>query len=172
MGFNFGKFRKAVSDLSAELATLRTEIEAAKRRREDLETLPLAKGCAIRALHAMVDAEAGEYLADLRRMLEPVVRRPLTDFCGPNLRPDLLAAPPTGNHMVKRPGRGVLAFMAAEIKEAIARAVESMEWPEEVGPPPAARRAEIEELDRKIAELEAREQNLLGQADAAGIILR
>ncbi len=161
--FDSPLFRKGADELGAELRTLRQQSEEKKRRREDLETLPLPREDLANSYEKLIDQKAPEYLEQLRRSMDSIIGRPLNE-------PKVLScmsslALTVGNHQINQ--NALVYCLSNMLKQGIRRGIMEMDYPAEVGPPQAERLAEVERLDNEIGKLEAKEEKLLGEAKAA-----
>ena len=151
---------KAVSIFRDEIATVRSKLEAAKRRREDLLAGPLTRADVTALLFSYVDFQADRYPADLQRSIAQLHSErsfksgeTAASRAGEFVAGGLLN--PSGNGPAL--SRTLMYLLRNEVKTGIAAAVEQIqEWPENTGPPLPERAAELAKLEAEIKALEIR----------------
>jgi len=156
-------FRDGLKTLRDEESRLRAQLETARRRREDLLTLKLAKADVVALLVGMVDSKAERYPATLRAAIEGLINSTQTkrDKLGVAIQVRGGIFSPiksSGQSTVAGPEHlevGFCYLFREQIKAAVAQAVEGMDWPAEVGPPPAQRTEELRQLDAQSQRIEA-----------------
>jgi hypothetical protein len=137
-------------------------IEERKRRREDLQALPLPRDDVLELL--------AEYAAACRRRHGAELRRNLQDAL-----PRVMAMPEHSIGLISLT-RGdlsegtLLALFGPAVLDVLRAEIETWDWPE-AGPSRAERRAEIERLDGEIDELERQLDELRREALLAGVRL-
>lgn len=173
--FDLSAIRKSVRDVAARVRELRGEIEQLRRERDIIETAPSARADVKAALQRQVQAGSERYAELLRDHLEPMIRnvRLLSDpkraagsfsMVGATARRDATPTPQSTD----------LVFYAVAgelVSTALGRVVDAMEWPGDEGLPMAQRAVKLADLDRRIADLVAQEQQLVADASDVGLIL-
>jgi hypothetical protein len=164
---NMGVLHHAVAELTGRRDQLVRGIEERKRRREDLAALPLPRSDWLDMLSEYADQRRTEWGQTLQR-----------DFA--ESFPRTTAVPPHGLSLFVRQfgaGRGALdektlfAVFGPQLLAVLREEIKSWNWPEEVGPPRAARAVEIARLDAEISELETELSALRAEAAKAGVRL-
>lgn len=172
MMFDFLGLRKSVESLGSTYQKLRAEIEALKRRREEIDTAPPGRQDMIDILCGNIDQAAQEYPAALLRQIGSAMHGNKTanmkNWRLGMLLPQANAA--DGNIGPQSLMTGLAFIFNAEIKASVARAVQAMEWPDN-SIPLAKREKELSRLDAEIASLEKELAALGSDAAKAGIHL-
>lgn len=146
---------------ASEVKRVREDLERAKRRREDLMSLPPAKADVVELLCGFIDRAADHYPAMLQQSIAGLLRQPL-------IAPEIaqqhteglvltLRHSPAGRH--DRPSlegaEAALMYVHRDaFKKAIADAVNGMPWPQATGPRRRDREAELAKLAVEIPALE------------------
>ena len=173
--FDLSPIRKAVRDVAARVRELRGELEKLRRERDTIETAPAARADVKAVLQRQVQAGGERYAELLRGHIEPLIRNTklLSDpqraagtfsMVGATARRDATPTPQSTD----------LVFYAVAgelVSAALGRVVDAMEWPGDEGLPMAQRAAKLAELDRRIADLTGQEQQLVADANDAGLTL-
>ncbi len=177
----------AIRETKSELGNLQKEIAKLQHRREDLQVLPPPRAELADAVCGWIDARAEKYPAALAAQLSFFIRKPLLTFGhtaadgqvlasesnpigGNKARPAIVHASHIGGNMASPDmiENSLLYLMGDVAKKAIRKAIEQdMEYPDLVGPPMPQRLAEIERLDKKIAELKNQEKEIVDAMEAA-----
>lgn len=165
--FDFLKIKSNIGELTHQLKKLADEIEKLKRRREDLQTLPLPREELCNQLCVMVDAKAAKYPNSLAKALEGLIHKPFYNFA--NSRMDLTINYGGGGVAGVVPEANRCWYHGEEYKNRLRDAVMVMDYPDKVGPPLSERKPAIDKLDKEILKLEQQEETLRQQAEAAGI---
>lgn len=165
---DFGKVREAIASVGEQLASLRAQLEDKKRRHEWLKVAARHPEDVADLAVAAIEINGASWQARLREALEPLRRRPLLEL-DPKKGLALLCAtkPDTTASVIT-----LESALSDVFRDEIARRVRELvlSWdPGEHGPRLAERKAELAKLDAEIEALEAREQELVDQAHAAGI---
>jgi hypothetical protein len=169
----FEKIRSALGGATSELATLRGKLEQLRQRREYLLAAALPRADVEAAIVARVDRLAADYPRQLSRYLSSAsiasTKVSKLDRLADHVRP-LHLAPGGGGATNSAPTASLAEsamcfFLRDTLKERLlaALAEADLAWPAEVGPPAAQRAAELQTLERQIAELEAEERELVDQ---------
>lgn len=153
----------AVASFRKEVASTRSQLETARRRREDLLTAPLCKADVVELLHEYIDCVAPQYPAILKKAFAGVLREGTAlkpELVGSFIHGGLLAATegPQPGHAANTEAlhRGLLFLLRDPIKVALRDAIDQMEWPSNPGLPRKEREAELKRLDREIAALQSK----------------
>jgi hypothetical protein len=157
-------FRSNIAKFQAELTKMREQIEAAKRRREELQVLQLPDDeCADFGAQVLA-RRAADYEKRLLARLSCVTERPLQDATSPGLQMSMLLlggqGPVSGQEL-----EAALAYflhpdqVSAGLKRALAAGVAKR------GPGRAEREAELAKLDAQIAQLETKEKAMLAELE-------
>lgn len=169
--FDFLGLKKSIADIGVQAHTLRADLEAAKRERDEIAAAPVPRSELADVLCQWVDKIGDEYPASLanavRHLRDDAEADPMTRISAPAL----LTCSGAGSDQVIRPA--VLCYLLNDaIKDGMRRAVEEMPYPAAEGLPRAERLKKLEALDKRIAKLEDDLLELHRQADAAGIKLQ
>lgn len=162
---------KAIGMFREEVSTVRTKLEAAKRRREDLLTSALSKADVVLLLHAHIDHEANLFPVDLSRAIALLHNRGDGAIHGLSLGEATPHAVGGRLMCVSEAGpmpdrtryfeHAVFFTLRDQIRKAIAAAIEAIEdWPANVGPPLKERAVELAALEGEIKTLEGRMREL------------
>ena len=169
---DFTLFKTSVQQLGGELKKISASVEAKKQRREDLEILPLPRSDVIADMQTWVK-EYGRhhYLNGLGNVLKIYTNQPL------KRRNTTVGLPPVvclkGGTVTNETGPAAIMYLLGDpICAGFERASNELDGPEDAGPPRAERLREIEKIDAEIGKLEAREAELIGEADKAGVSLK
>lgn len=153
------KFRSSAETIKNELAEAERALELARRRREELLILPPTKSEVVKILCDWVHLEAKKYPTTLRSNLNRLLRErsPLTGAPANGHSayvPDILTIGETGKIPSSAHLQSTLTFFLEDVLcSGIERAVKDLpDW--NAGPAQAERVAELEKVDRTIAELE------------------
>ena len=168
--FDLNIFRTTAQDLKAKAGALRGQLEKARRRREDLMTMPRPKNEVADILGQLVDREADKYPEELRKSAHRLVTEPLRGIEGQELYRvySPLRAPNAGQSGVHDVSIVALCFLFRDqIKSGLRDAVEKMEYPTDTGPALADRAAEIQKLNKEIAQLESQEREMFEAIEKA-----
>ena len=168
--FDFLGLKKSIADIGSQAASLRDQLEAAKREREEVAAAPVPRSELADVLCQWVDKIGDEYPANLvnavRHLRDDAEVDPMTRIGAPAL----LTCSGAGSDQVIRPA--VLCYLLNDaIKDGMRRAADEMPYPAPEGLPRAERLKKLEALDKKIAKLEGELLDLLREADAAGVSL-
>ena len=169
--FDFLGLKKSIADIGVQAHTLRADLEAAKRERDEIAAAPVPRSELADVLCQWVDKLGEQYPAHLvnaaRHLRDDAERDPMDRA----IPPALLTANPGGSDQVIRPA--ALCYLLNDaIKDGMRRAAADMPYPAAEGLPRAERQKKLEALDKRIAKLEGELMELHRQADAAGIHLR
>lgn len=170
--FDFLKVRQSVDGLAKQVREIKSQIEAKKRKREDISTAPAARSD-IRALMArMVEQRAAEHADAFGKMLAQFARRPDNIVNPQGMQQTLvLGTPAVGVAPSARSlEAGLCNILGDAVLAGLLRQVDEMPWPNE-GLPHAERAPLLAKLDREIGELERELAELNGSARAAGIFI-
>lgn len=174
--FNFDVVKRAIGDVGAQLRKLREEREHAMRQREDLQSLPLAKGDFQALLESWVDRQGAGFVERLQTGAGHYLKNPLSTIpenpkapCQPIW---ILTATRNPEDMITHVGLegNLFALMAPALKQGIRAVVDEMDF-SQAGPERSERLQIIEALDAKIVELDNQEKALLEAAESAGVRL-
>lgn len=160
-------FRSVVAGARDQAAATQAEVDRLKSRRKQLNALLLPKADFIAACCESIDREASLWRAEaLPLMLKNFIAQPDSRF-----RLPLLEANGAYSEQGKVYPGPMYALFAPELKKALSNHIEKMDWPTEVGPSRAARRAELTRIDSELNELEAGLKQLRREATANGVDL-
>lgn len=167
-------FKSSVETLKSSIVALEKELELKRRRREDLRTLPLNKAELVDTFCNRVRKAADKYPTTLLGNFNRFSREldPLTGewrkfgYTGDPFH--ILRIADTGKREENADVEQCLMyFFADEICDGIKLAAEKILW--EGGPSRAERVAELDRLDREIAEIEEKLRDMATTAAEAGI---
>jgi hypothetical protein len=168
----FEKIRSALGGATSELATLRAKLEQLRQRREYLQAAALPREDVMAAIVARVDRLGADYPRQLKRYVEAsavtATRYEKLGRLADHVRPLHLVAAngATNSAPTTTLSEAALCYVVGDAIKArllAALAEADLAWPTEVGPPAAQRAAELQTLERQIAELEAEERELVDQ---------
>lgn len=173
MVFNLPFFRSEAQKIVAQARELNQQLERAKRRREELQTLAPPKIEIIAALDAWIDIQVALYEESFGKVLEPFATTPadlgkLTGNGFEHLK--LLTVVPhigltgSADHIA----RNLAALFPDEHKARFRQLVAKLPLSDS-GPRAAERQREIAELDAKIDELESELEQVIEETAAAGL---
>lgn len=169
--FDFSLVKKSVSDVLAQEANLRRDIEAAKREREEIAEAPMQREELAEALAAWVDRMGQEYPKHLMYAARAITMHADRDPLATSLPPALLTCHGGGSGTAVTPS--ALCFLFSDVmKDGLRRAVDAIPFEVEPGLPREERLKRLAALDKKIAKLEEDLLQLHRDADAAGITLK
>lgn len=152
---------KLVQAFRGEVSTLRSQLEKAKRRREELLTAPLAKEDVIELLHAHVDDQAREYRPLLQKAIEALHRERTVDprrvghFVNGGVLSPSEGYQPGLENFRRGLQTGLFFVFGDQLKTALSAAIEGMDWPPDAGAPRAEREAELKRVNAEIVRLQA-----------------
>lgn len=147
------------------LKDVRQQLEVARRRREELLSLPMAKEDLHGLLDEMVSRRAKEYEEALRGRVEHAGHIPLANITSPHLRGATVLL---RNNATTSPleMEGALAYLFADqIQKRLHEVVEQLHRGESDTSSTADRYAEISALDTKISELSEREAEMVRELE-------
>ena len=174
----------------AEIDKIDREIEALRRERDIVLSLPLPRDEIIADFESSLDALHSEWVARFRHrvcddrpagpkaLLAPNSRA-VTDMTFPPLLnlPTVAVESRNGQIPPESPPADhldltcLLGLLAEPLKLLIRRSIEGIDWPEETGLPREARKRRVAELDAKIKARETKRLELIQTAREAGIYL-
>lgn len=175
--FDFMKAESAIKSAVAEKNKLHRELEEAKKRREDLITLPLPKADFIEWCIERIDTDAELYISDVEVALQGIHRWGFHDYDRKDLRLGFLhfnhdGRPGTYGLNTNQIRPTAIAWLLGDLmKERLRAALEraDLQWPKEVGPTRKERAKELPPLEKKIAELEMRVKDFTAKVSELGI---
>ena len=160
---------KTISAFRDEVSSVRSKLEAAKRRREDLWASSLSKADVVELLCGHVDVEGSKYTTALQNALQNLLTS-RSIKTGENSSADAvrggLLCPAGSMEDIRHPNpqtlhRAMYFFFGDLFKKRIGAAIAQMEeWPENVGPPLKQRSAELAALETEIKALEDKMREL------------
>ena len=165
--FDFRDLKKTIAAIGGKVRTAQHELETLRRRREEVAAAPTSKASAIRAMQDRVDAQAEAHKRVLFANLDPLILK------GDAARVDapFLAATRHGTAATAQSiEAGICLAFGDQMKQAIAKAIEAMPWPEQ-SMDTATKAAELAKLDDGIEQAENELSSLVGEAQSAGISL-
>lgn len=170
--FDFASIRRSVSGLEDQLKKMHAEIEALRQKRELLLSQPANRGDVKAMLSGWVASSGDVYRQSLRTTLEKFVQNPR------NMTPERLAsmvsiagaAHPLGDALrPKDVDQALCALFGPLLNTAILDQVDLLDWPNE-GLPLVQRENEAKKMTQRIAQLESERDELIQQAEDAGIV--
>jgi hypothetical protein len=181
---------EARKNAQAEVDKIGAEIEAFKRERDIVLSLPLPKSEIIADYETALDALQAEWIGRFRHRIcddRPIGAKALL---APNSRPvaDMPFPPLLGLPSVTTEYRNgamppespppdhvdltcLLGLLATPLKPIVRSCLEAMDWPAKVGLPRDKRKVKVTELDQKIRALEGKRLAIIQAAREAGIAL-
>ncbi len=158
-------FRTSAGKFRAELADVREKLEAARRRREDLLTLPLPAGDFKDFLGSVLDRRAAAYEENLaRRIGFFVVNAPKKSAEHPSFASASLVADGSGMLSCGYVEQCFAYFFKDQVLAGlVALAAKTGTKP---GPSRAEREAQLPKLETEIAALEAREAEMVKELES------
>jgi hypothetical protein len=168
--FDFLKAKNDLQKLAGEAKALRAQIEEKKQQRDALEVLPLPRDDLATTLCDWVDQEARAFPEHLAAGIQFLIRKPNLELPGRGFA--LLHTGSGGrSDSAHVPPANLCYLLGDMIKENLRKAVDEIEYPEEVGPPRSERPALMKKLDSEIQKLEKQLGDLVANADAIGITI-
>lgn len=160
---DFKLWKTGAQQLRTQVADIKNRLEKARRRREDLETLPLPRADVAETLCQAVDRAAAAYVPSLRVRADFILRKPkiTNEHLGLQQFNPLVVG--FGDNKITP--AALCFFFGDMIKEKMRQAVDQLDYPSD-GPSRADRERELVELENVIADLEAKEK-LVAQEIAA-----
>jgi hypothetical protein len=174
--FNFDVVKRALGDLGSQLETLRKTREDAMRKREDLQSLPLARDDFQKLLEDWIDRQGAGYVERLQTGTNFYLRNPMAALPESSKSPAhpmaILTACRNPQDMATVGGLecNLFALLGPAIKQGLKVVLDEMDFAD-AGPPRAERLQMIEALDAQIVELDRQETELLEAAEQAGVRL-
>ena len=169
--FNLNALRQSVVDLGARLASIASEAEVLRRKRDAILNAPANRSDITSMLELWVDRTAATYERDLQTTLAPFIRRPVAagspigDKAFSLVTP---ADPYSGTFSPKDVNAALCALFKPHVLETLRDTVASMDWAAQ-GLPMADREAATRDLDQRLATLATEEETLRTQAAELGI---
>lgn len=160
-------FRQALEDAHHQRVAIEADIVKTKARIHELRTLPLPREDFLAGLFEGIDRRAAIWATDqFPRTLAPFIASADSDLNVPVLES-------TGSYSeVNKVFADVLyGMLGPTIKAAMKDRVMAMAWPAKTGPTRAARRAEMGELTKHLAEQEGLLKEISKDARAVGLDL-
>lgn len=156
-------FRSEVGKLRAKLRESRQALEKARRRREDLQTLPLPAPEIVDLIFAVIAARGAQFPGRVRSRLAPFITKPPTagDLAQLQSTPMLALAEHAHQPTAADIEPGLIFIFGDQIKDGLRRAVNAAMEGRRAGPPRAQRERELAELETSIAALEGEEREML-----------
>lgn len=166
-----------LKDLQGGVKALQAQLEAARREREDVQCAPTCRADVKDILGRWIDSCAGRYEERLRASLATMLRKP-KHFADLNSQPavSMLAVLAVQPHVGGAPDArsldiALMALLGQQLKPAVFKLIDSMEWPAAEGLPLAERERKLAEIDKRIERLEREEAELREIATANRVIL-
>jgi len=163
------KIREGLYNLTGERRSLMAELSKWLDRRSDLLTLPLPREDFIDKICEAMDSGAGnEYPASLKRKHNPETDKPMNSFAHPKYS--------TIDYWFGTDSKidqsAILWCMRDQLKAGVRAAVETWDWPSECGPSRAERKKELASLDKRIATLQEKVEQIKALTESEGVSLR
>ena len=163
-------FRSTAGKMRSQLHSVRENLESARRRREELQTLPLPPEEISDILIAILDRRAAHYPRLLAVRTDFLQRRPLTNAESPALQQAaVMALSEASNTPSCVELEGVLMFLFRDqVCDGLRRAIKAsmLERGVKCGAPRAERNVELAQLESKIADLDREEASMLAELAA------
>lgn len=175
MIFDFAAVKRSLQGLEARLASLRSEIRGLQQKREAAHNAPTSRDDVKAMFASWINAAGDEYTNTLQESIEKMARNP-SAMANPFRVMQLAsfgAATLPYQHAETDPreiGMAMCGLFGKVIHEALTKAVDAMDWPANATSA-AQRAADIEELEARIAKLQAEEREIVGSASDVGINL-
>ncbi len=161
------KFRDVIQAFRSEESAVKAQLEKALQRREDLHTLPLPREDYIEMVCSFADGRIKErYPKNLKHKIAFTEGNPMRSV---NL--DLFNISTSHADANKIDNSLILWCFSDQIKDGIKRAIETWDYPSEVGPTRAERSKEIKQLDKDISKLQKQLTSIRGLASNEGVQL-
>jgi hypothetical protein len=159
----FSKFRSEAGNLRQQVRTVHAELEKARRRREELVSLPLPPSDYADIIYGHVAKRAERYPEELEKNLRWLINSPAAEADSSSVAMQTFRCFLTPQHGHNAPQvaqvEQMLAFMFGEqIKAGLERAFKAMSY--KAGPSRADRVVELPKLEARISELERQEAAL------------
>ncbi|GAB6193128.1 hypothetical protein [Desulfocastanea catecholica] len=161
------KIRDGIMQFADDSRKLKAELSKALDDRQDLLLLPLPKDDFILKIQDAVDRGMGNSFPNsLKHRLAYELENPNTTTQNPSF-----------NVLAGISGRDIepsalLWCLGPQIKEGIARAIQTWPWPAEVGLPRAERAKQLAVLDKRIGELQSKLDAIKHIADEQSVAIR
>lgn len=165
-GRQVADLKNTVADLDAKIAAILSEIDrlrTAPPSRDDLkEALDLAIGARALQGHKLIAAGLHPLANKPMRLAEPggIGQIAILGACGPGAEPTAFSLESC-----------ITALLGDQIKGAVSKMIDGMEWPADAGPPVAERQALIEKAEHRLAQLTAERETMRRQAADAGLLI-
>lgn len=170
--FDFLNIRKTLKGFADELSTIRFDIETLTREAEDIQFAPANKDDLFKALEVWAADNQVQYRAYLKTELNKLIQSP----------GDLAEKSSVHRHLHSRgflPTPGLSTPISRDVQlcgllgpakfvELVKAQAEAIEWPDQ-GLPMTERAPAIAKLEKKLAALRVREQDLISAAEKAGL---
>ena len=144
------KLAELLAQARSEQSRVEAKLQSLLQRREDLLSLPLPREDFIATIADWIDQTGREFPARLlQHRLSGFLEQPMRGLPARGFNPLTL-----DNNTVPDPA-GLLYLLRDQVQEGVRRALESIDWPAEVGPPRAKRVVELARLDQEIADLQS-----------------
>lgn len=166
-----------LKDLQGGVKALRDQLEAARREREDVQCAPTCRADVKAIFSRWIDSCGQRYQERLQASLGTMLRKPahfqdLGSQTARNLMAVLSVQPNSGNAADARSiDVALMALMGAQLKPALMKMIDEVDWPGPEGLPMDERVRKLAEIDARIAKLERDEAELLAIAAANRVIL-
>lgn len=169
--FDFSSIKKSIASIGSEATKLRTELEKARREREELAAAPITREELTDALCDWIDRIGESYPRHLVSTVSHIRDHAEINPQSLTVPPALLTVHGGGSSPQVQPA--ALCFLLADVlKDGMRRAVEALPYPTAPGLPRAEKVEKLAALDKQIAKLEADLLELRNDAEAAGVSLR
>lgn len=166
--------RRAVKTFEERRQAVRTELERLRRERDAIMYAPAARADVKSALSRWVEETGHAYGDRLITNIGELIRQPSSMDGSRRVAQLMSVAQPTkfgGEADARAFDSAFCAILGAQLTEALHAAIDRAQWPEE-GLPLAQRKVKLADLDAQIAALQAEENSILDEAQAAGVILQ
>lgn len=168
---DFFSLRKGIDEFTSSLRETGKAIEALKRKREDVVAAPAAIEDVKQHFATIIEMRAQEYPKAVAQHLAPMTPEGMQNHQHTMQFGNLLAISSFGGGATPRSIDAALCcLMGPQLKEAIDRVVDGLEWPSNAIPF-AERAARLKKIDAELDELLARERELVATARSAGIVV-
>lgn len=174
MIFDFAAVKRSVQGLEERLKSLRDEIEELQKKRQAAHYAPAARED-IKAMVRSWVRDSGEgYLQSFQEAIAAMARNPVA-MDKPERAKQLASFGASGLAYGEGAdprvfGQAICALFGGPIVDALAKAVDSMDWPANALTT-EQRRKEIATLDSRIAKLQEEESDIVNKAAEVGINL-
>ena len=173
-------FLGTLRGFSGELRSCHDTIKRLEREVHDLRTAPMARSDLQALIERWFDGAAAEYEQMLREHVAGIVRKAertndrCQDMSSPVARMLAVVSVPANSNNPANPRTmdfALAALLGPQLKAAVLKAIDKLDWPAPEGLPWKAREAKLDQIEKQLLSLRAKKAEMLSAASANGLVI-